>query len=70
MQVYMTHIWVRNALAYAGFFVLVKDGSKLLAVGVLIGSVLLTFLLSNKWLKLLFDMLMSPKLFARALKQE
>jgi fucose 4-O-acetylase-like acetyltransferase len=70
MQVYMTHIWVRNALAYAGFFALVKEGSKLLAVGVLIGSVLLTFLLANKWLKLLFDLLMSPKLFARALKKE
>ncbi len=70
MQVYMTHIWVRNALAYAGFFAFVKEGPKLLAVGVLIGSVLLTFLLANKWLKVVFDLPMSPKLFARILKKE
>jgi len=70
MQVYMTHIWIRNALAYAGFFAAVKEGPRLLAAGVLLGSVLLTFLLANKWLKLLFDLLMSPKLFARFLKEE
>lgn len=70
MQVYMTHIWVRNALAYAGFFSFVKEGPKILAAGVLLGSVILTFLLANKWLKLLFDLLMSPKHFARILKRD
>ncbi len=70
MQVYMTHVWVRNALAYAGFFEAVKEEAKLLAAAILLGSVLLTFLLANKWLKRLFDLLMSPKLFARLLKEE
>lgn len=70
MQVYMIHIWVRNALAYLGSFTLIKDGPGYLALLVLFGSVILTFVLSNRWFKILFDYLMSPKLFQILLKKE
>jgi len=70
MQVYMTHVWVRNALAYIGFFAIVKSGPGYLTVLVLIGSIVLTFLLANRWLKKLFDLLMSPKLFQFIIRKE
>ena len=68
LQVYMLHIWVRNALEYAGFFILIEDGPSYLIFLVLGGSIILTFLLSNKWIKKLFDFLMLPKLFQKMLK--
>ncbi len=68
LQVYMIHIWVRNGLAYAGFFTLLKDASHYQAVLVLLGSILLAFLLSGRWLKKLYDLLMIPKLFEKLLK--
>lgn len=70
LQVYMTHIWVRNALVYAGFFTMIQAGPSYLAVLVLIGSVILTFLLSNRWLKKLYDVLMVQKLFLKIMKKE
>jgi fucose 4-O-acetylase-like acetyltransferase len=70
LQVYMTHIWVRNALFYAGFFTMIRTGPAYLAVLVLIGSVVLTFLLSNGWLKKLYDILMVPKLFLELVKND
>jgi fucose 4-O-acetylase-like acetyltransferase len=63
LQIYMTHVWIRNALTYAGFFTIIKSGPGYLAIVVLLGSVVLTFLLANRWLKKLYDLLMSPKLF-------
>lgn len=69
LQVYMTHIWVRNALAYAGFFAAVKAGPTYYAVSVFFGSILLTFLLSNRLLKKVFDLLMAPKLFLLIIKK-
>lgn len=65
LQVYMTHIWVRNALAYTGFFLAIKSGPNYLAVLVLLGTVVLAFLLSNRWLKKLYDWLMADKLFLK-----
>ncbi|MFT4145540.1 MAG: acyltransferase family protein [Mobilitalea sp.] len=68
LQVYMLHIWVRNALEYAGFFVLIEKGPSYVIFLVLGGSIILTFLLSSKWIKKLFDLLMLPKLFRMMLK--
>lgn len=70
MQIYMTHIWIRNILVYVGFFEMIEKGPKLLGVAVMAGSVLLTFFLANKWLKWVFDLLMSPKLLSFAIKKE
>lgn len=69
MQVYMTHIWIRNGLAYAGFFVFLKEHPQVYAWLVLAGSVLLTFLLSNRWLKKLYDLLMTRKMFEKVLEK-
>ncbi len=68
LQVYILHIWVRNALEYMGFFVRIEDGPSYLIFIVLAGSVILTFLLSSKWIKKFFDLLMLPKLFQKVLK--
>lgn len=68
LQVYILHIWVRNALEYAGFFERIEDGPSYLILIVLTGSIILTFFLSNKWIKRLFDFLMMPKLFQKVLK--
>lgn len=65
LQIYMTHIWIRNVLNYTGFFVIIKQGPAYLDILVIMGSVVLTFLLANKWLKKLFDTLMMPKLYRR-----
>jgi fucose 4-O-acetylase-like acetyltransferase len=67
MQIYMTHIWVRNALVYAGFFAFLKESPRCLTAIALLGSIILTFLLANRWLKRLFDLLMASKLFAKLL---
>ena len=65
LQIYMTHIWIRNVLNYVGFFVMIKQGPAYLDILVILGSVGLTFLLANKWLKKVFDALMMPKLYRR-----
>lgn len=67
LQVYMTHIWIRNILANMGFFSFIKEGAIYLSVLVLAGSILLTFLLANRWFKKLFDVLSGSKLFMRLL---
>lgn len=69
MQVYMIHIWIRNGLTYAGFFTMLKGQADYLAVLVLVACIPLTFLLSVKWLKKIYDLLMSPKLFDILLKK-
>lgn len=68
LQVYILHIWVRNGLAYLGFFSLVKSGPKYLPVLVLLGCIPLVFLLANKPLQKLFDALMATGLFKKLLK--
>lgn len=70
MQVYMTHVWIRNGLAYIGFFTIIESGPRYLTVLVLLGSVVLTFLLANRWLKKIYDLLMLPKLFQIFLKSD
>jgi fucose 4-O-acetylase-like acetyltransferase len=65
LPIYMTHVWIRNILVHAGFFVMIKEGPAYLDILVILGSVGLTFLLANKWLKKLFDILMMPKLYRR-----
>ncbi len=65
LPIYMTHVWIRNILNYVGFFVMIKEGPAYLDILVILGSVGLTFLLANKWLKKLFDLLMMPKLYRR-----
>lgn len=66
----MTHIWVRNALVYAGFFDLLKKGPDYLSYLVLLGSIILTFILANKYFKKLYDFIMghSLKLFQKVIK--
>lgn len=70
MQIYMTHIWCRNALVFAGFFTMIKAESKYLTVLVILGSVVLTFLLANRYLKKLYDMLMAVGSFKKILKKD
>ncbi len=69
MQVYMIHIWVRNGLLYVGFFNMLKEKDSYLSLLVLLGSIVLTFLLSNSWFKKLYDILMSPKLVVKILNK-
>jgi fucose 4-O-acetylase-like acetyltransferase len=68
LQIYILHIWVRNSLAYLGFFTLIKSGPKYLALLVLAGCIPLVFLLANKLFKRIFDTLMAAGLFKRLLK--
>ncbi|MDF2538435.1 MAG: acyltransferase 3 [Herbinix sp.] len=68
LQIYMTHIWCRNILIYIGFFSMIKSGPKYLSVLILLGSVALTFLLSNTLLKKLFDLFMASGLFRKIVK--
>lgn len=65
LPIYMTHVWIRNILNYAGFFVMIKEGPAYLDILVILGSIGLTFLLANKWLKKLYDILMMPELYRR-----
>ena len=44
---------------------MIKQGPAYLDILVILGSVGLTFLLANKWLKKVFDALMMPKLYRR-----
>lgn len=68
MQIYITHIWLRNVLVYVGFFAMIKSGPKYLVILVLLGCVFLTFLLANRYLKKLFDVLMAVTFFQKFLK--
>lgn len=70
LQIYMLHVWIRNALTYAGFFAIVKTGPAYCAYLVLIGSVLLTFLLANNWLKKVYDFFQAQKLFDKLIKND
>lgn len=70
MQVYMTHIWCRNILVYVGFFKLVKQSPSWIALLVLIGSVGLTFLLSNRFLKRLFDLLSAKNFIKKMIRTD
>ena len=70
MQIYMTHIWVRNTLTYIGFFAVIKSGPRYYSVLILLGSVVLTFLLANKWLYKLYNHLMSQELFKALSKKD
>jgi len=67
LQIYITHIWCRNALVYVGFFTVLKSEPRYLAYLVLLGCVPLTFLLANRYLKKLFDILMATSLFKKLL---
>jgi fucose 4-O-acetylase-like acetyltransferase len=68
LQVYLTHIWIRNILVYAGFFTVIKESPEYLAAAVLLASVILTFLLANIWFKKIFDFLSAPLLFKKVLR--
>ena len=70
MQIYMTHIWIRNVLLYVGFFSAIKKESNYMSYLVLFGSIFLTFLLANKYLERLYNFIMSLslKMFQRVLK--
>jgi fucose 4-O-acetylase-like acetyltransferase len=68
LQVYMTHIWIRNILAYTGLFAVVKAGPAYGGYLLLLGSAALAFLLSNRWNKKLFDLLMAKKLLDKIIK--
>jgi len=70
LQIYITHIWIRNALVYAGFFVIIKAGPDYLVYIVLLASVALALLLANSWLKKAFDIIMPQKLFNKMIKND
>lgn len=67
LQVYMTHIWIRNALLYAGFFSFLNKEPGYISALVLLGCVALTFLLANRWIKKVFDFLAAPGFFKKLL---
>lgn len=69
LQVYMSHIWCRSILVYAGFFEIIRNASPLFTLLVMIGCVGLTFLLSNGLLNHLFDLLSGKKLIERLIKK-
>lgn len=70
MQIYMTHIWIRNALLYAGFFTAIKKEPDYMSYLVLIGVIILTFILANKYIERLFNftMKLSLKFIQKAIK--
>ena len=57
MQIYMTHIWFRNALLYAGFFTALKESPDYLSYMVFFGSIILTFILANKYFTKVFSII-------------
>lgn len=70
MQIYMTHIWIRNALLSVGFFSAIKKEADYVSYLVLFSSIILTFLLANKYLERLYNFIteLSIKVFRRAIK--
>lgn len=70
LQVYMTHIWFRNALGFAGFFLALKKYPHYVTGFVLLACIPLTFLLSNKLFTKLFGLLTANKLFVKILKKD
>ncbi len=70
MQIYISHIWIRYVLIQIGFFTMLKKESTVVLFLVLFASVFVTFLLSNKALKLIFDKLVPTKLFQKLLEKE
>jgi fucose 4-O-acetylase-like acetyltransferase len=70
MQIYITHIWLRYILARVGFFAILRKESASVLFLVLFASVIVTLLLSNKLLKVIFDKLVPTSLFQRVLKKD
>jgi fucose 4-O-acetylase-like acetyltransferase len=70
MQIYISHIWIRYAMIQVGFFTIIRKESTSVLFLVLFASVIVTFLLSNKILKVLFDKLVPTSLFQKLLKQD
>ncbi len=69
MQIYMTHIWVRNGLVYSGFFAMIKAGPRYYGFLVFAGSILLTFILANSLLKKVYEVLMAQALWCKVVKK-
>ena len=55
MQIYMTHIWFRNALVYGGFFSTLKKEPDYISYLVFFSSIILTLLLANKYFEKLYN---------------
>jgi len=68
LQVYMSHIWCRNILVYLGFFEFIKGSSLPIAALVLLGSIGLTFILSNSLFYKMFDLISARRLIKKMLK--
>lgn len=67
MQIYMTHIWLRNALIYVGFFSALKKEPGYMSYLVLLSSIIIALLLANKYFKRIYDLIsgISLKLYRR-----
>jgi fucose 4-O-acetylase-like acetyltransferase len=68
LQIYMSHIWCRNILVYVGFFEIIHNVSPWIALLVLIGSIGLTFLLSNGLSNRLFNILAGKRVIEKIVK--
>lgn len=70
MQIYMTHIWFRNALLYGGFFYALKEEPEYMSYLVLFGCVFLAFVLANKYLEKLYNFIieLSLKIFKKNMR--
>lgn len=68
LQIYMSHIWCRDILAYIGLFELIKKSSPWLALLVLLGSIALSFLLANGLLNRVFELISLGRIIEKLTK--
>lgn len=68
LQIYILHSLLFSAFEHMGFFSSLNGKPMYVLFLVMLGGILLTFILANRWFKLLFDKLMLKKLFQMTLK--
>ena len=70
MQIYMAHIWFRNALLYGGFFSALKKKPDYMSYLIFLSSIILTIILANKYLEKLYNSIIrsSLTLFQKIIK--
>ena len=70
MQIYMSHIWFRNALLYGGFFSALKKKPDYMSYLIFLSSIILTIILANKYLEKLYNSIIrsSLTLFQKIIK--
>lgn len=67
LQIYILHIWIRKILISLGFFTILQQFPGIFSWMVIPGCILLTFLLSGKRIKYIFDFISGIKFFKKLL---